>query len=153
MFKTVLRFCAAAFLCLLLVYAPDLFQTARSSYSLSIPERVLLRIGLFTSDSEATRAFDDALPIYIKTNPSVHIRVLRSIDTLFPSSDGMLPDLLLLSPDQFDTVATNLADVFSLPLPSGNTLLVAIPHESLHADHARSLLFFIATQLGVSLGK
>lgn len=153
MFKTVLRFCAAALLCLLLVYAPELFQSVRSSYSLSPPERILLRIALCTLDSEAAHTFDNALPIYIKANPSVHIRVLRSDDALSPSSDGSLPDLLLLSPDQLDDAMANIADVFSLPLSDSGTLLGVIPHEATHPEQAHSLLFLIAAQLCAPLGE
>lgn len=153
MFKTVLRFCAAALLCLLLVYAPELFQTVRSSYSLSTPKRILLRIALCTPDSEAAHAFDEALPIYIKANPSIHIRILRSDDVLSPSSNRMLPDLLLLSLDQLDAAMADIADVFSLPLSDSGTLLGVIPHEAAHPEQAHSLLFLIAAQLGAPHGE
>lgn len=153
MFRNFLRLCSAAFLCLLLVYAPELFQTVRSSYHISTKERVLLRISLCTQDREAANIFDEVLPIYIKTHPSVHIRILRGEETLHRSSDAPFPDLLLLSPAQLNASLQAIASVFPLPLSDGSTLIVVIPHSAAQPEHARSLLLLIAEQLGAPLSE
>lgn len=117
MAKACLRFSAFLLLILLLVYAPELYTAISPPYSISVPQRILLRISLHTQDAGAYNTFSRALTIYMKEHPSVHIRVNRVNESdLFSFSDPS-PDLLVFPADtSYDSSLFILPESFDSPL-------------------------------------
>ena len=98
MLKAFLRSCAFLVLALLLVCAPELYAAVSAPYSISVPERLLLRISLCTQDMGSADAFLRELSVYMKEHPSVHIRVNRVAESELFSLSAPQPDLLIFSP-------------------------------------------------------
>jgi len=62
----------------LLVYAPELYRSASSPYLSRSSGRTLLRITLCAEDTDSERALLGALSSYIKSSPSLHLRIVRT---------------------------------------------------------------------------
>ena len=95
MLKIMLRLCALLFLCLLLVYLPEIYMSVSPSYHISVPERFLLRISLCAPDADSSDAFFRMLSSFMKENPSIHIRVIRTDEETQFSLPDPQPDLFV----------------------------------------------------------
>ncbi len=144
--KALSRLAALLCLCLLLVYAPELYTAVSAPYTLSVPKRVLLRISLCTQDAAAADAFYAALTIYMKEHPATHIRVVRrSASELFSLPDPQ-PDLFVFSeaiPFEADRFLANRGSSTVTSRFSGNqgeSLLCGVSLHSLYVDSAFDLL-------------
>lgn len=84
-------------LCVLLVYAPELFAAVSAPYHPTVPERSLLRVVLCTTDTEAASSFYKALDAFKKARPGVHTRVTRADAQQMHSLSEPLPDVYLFS--------------------------------------------------------
>lgn len=156
-FKRFLRAGALLILCVLLVYAPEIY-IAVSGPTVSQPTpRVLLRIALCTQDAESAASFYRALSEYRKLHGTVHLRVLRvDADQLAAMSEPLPdvycfyaeatpPDALLLPLDGFiepagerDTPTRSL----SYACESGQPLLFSIGASSAQVTSALSFITF-----------
>lgn len=88
MLKPILRSLAFLMLCILLVYAPEILSSVSAPYAPTVKERILLRVTLSTEDANSAKSFYDALSIYMKQYPTVHLRVTRTAaDLLFSQPD------------------------------------------------------------------
>ena len=154
MLKAFLRLCTGAALCALLIYAPELYTAARAPYTVSVRERVLLRIALCSNHPSAADAFYKVLSLYMKEHPSHHLRVTRSdAGDLFASSDYP-PDLyvfpenlpyhesLLLSVPETGVVCRAVVS------SDDETLLCGIASSTAHPQQALSLLSYMAEKTG-----
>ena len=100
MLKKLFRAAALVILCLLLVYAPELVVAVRASYGMQQSPRVLLRIALYTQDSEAASAFYRAVSSYQKENRSLHLRITRVSPGRMAELPAPHPDLYAFSPGE-----------------------------------------------------
>ncbi len=152
MLKPVLRMCAGAVLCAILVFAPELYRTAGMPYPISVPERTLLRIALCSSQPAAD-TFYRALTVYMKEHPAVHFRVTRNdAETLFASTQ--YPFDLYVFPD---TLAHDSSLFFSMPdsgvscapvvFSESETLLCAVSSDTRHPTQAHDLFSSLASKL------
>lgn len=94
------RAAALALLCVLLVYAPELFTAVSAPYRAEPVERTLLRIVLCTADADAASSFYTALNGFKKANAGVHIRVTRVDAAQMHALGEPLPDVYLF-PESF----------------------------------------------------
>ena len=149
MLKTALRSCAFLFLCLLLVYLPEIYSAVPFPYYTETRPRVLLRIALCAKDTLSADAFFGALSSYMKEHPSIHIRVIRTnTEQLFSLPDP--PCDLLLFPDgvSFDPTfflfPSDSAPSLTYFSPSGcPPLLCGVSRHARQPDHAFSLARFL----------
>ena len=151
MLKSFLRTCAGIALCALIVFAPELYQAANAPYTLSLPERVLLRVSLCSMHPPAADAFYHALTIYIKEHPAVHLRVTRTdIQELFAASEYppdlyLFPQALSYDPARFYSLPDS--GVLCLPAVSceEETLLCAVSSDSAHPQQAHALFAYLTS--------
>lgn len=150
MLKHALRICAAFTLCALLVYAPEIYTAISDPYEPASAARVLLRIALCTQDAESADAFYDALTIYMKQSPTVHLRVTREGAQQLFSLPSPQPDVFVFS----DTLTCDAAQRFApvsdgeqsprhvIPFSTdqGETLLCGVHRDSRNKDAAFALL-------------
>lgn len=107
MLKTVPQLLCALVLCALLVYAPEIYTAVSAPYTMEQPRRVLLRVALCPADDASEEALLNALNIYMKEFPSVHLRIaLHDEAALFAQSDPqadvfVFPAALSLPDDRF----------------------------------------------------
>ncbi|MBR5288153.1 MAG: hypothetical protein IKU34_06120 [Clostridia bacterium] len=151
MLKSALRLCAGAALCALLVFAPELFQAVRALYTITVPERVLLRLSLCAQSTQAADAFYRALNIYMKEHPSIHLRITRSsADSLFASS-AAAPDLYVFpqsvahDDSRFLPGANANASCAPLPIPNEDALLCGVSIATTHPQQALSLFSYLTS--------
>ena len=100
MARFLLRASALLVLGALLVFAPELLAVVSAPYSVSAPERILLRVALCTQDAEASASFYKALNAYQKRFPAVHLRVLRLDAQQLAALTDPLPDVYCCPVDQ-----------------------------------------------------
>ncbi len=97
MIRQIFRVGALLVLCALLVYAPELIASVRAPYGVITPDRILLRIALCTSDSDAASAFLKEVSSYQKEHSSVHLRVTRVQADQISQLPDPQPDLVVFS--------------------------------------------------------
>lgn len=160
MLKRLSQAAALIVLCVLLVYAPEIFKAVSGPYQSSTPKRILLRVVLCTQDADAASSFYKALSGFRKAHPSYHLRVTRADAGqmlalteplpdvyLFPSdieqAPALMPERLFLPlsvPQEADDAVPGLWDGVRYAYPyvpeKGETLLFAVgvrAHEALAA--------------------
>lgn len=84
-------------LCVLLVYAPEIFTAVSAPYKAEQAVRSLLRVVLCTQDAKAASSFYQALNGFRKSNPSVHLRVQRVDEAQLRALPDPLPDVYVSS--------------------------------------------------------
>lgn len=99
MLKPLGQAAALILLCALLVYAPEIYTAVSGPFSLSTPERVLLRVVLCTQDDETVASFYSDLTQYQKLHPAVHLRVVRTDAAQLSGLQAPLPDVYLFEED------------------------------------------------------
>lgn len=115
MLKRLFQAAALIALCVLLVYAPEIFKAASGPYRLTTPDRILLRVVLCTQDADAASSFYKALTGFRKAHPSYHLRVTRTdVDQMLTLSEP-LPDVYLFTSGAGHTSAFSPERLF-LPL-------------------------------------
>lgn len=161
MLKRFFQVSALFALCVLLVYAPEIYSSVSGPDIVSTPNRILLRIVLSTQDASASSSFYKALTVYQKAHPSVHLRVTRADAEQLATLSAPLPDVYLFeegvslsyqslflplatSPGDNDASSSSAWDDVCYTLPyspaQGGTLLCAV---STQAREAATALDFI----------
>lgn len=137
MIKALLRFSLLLALCALFVYAPEILSSVSAPYSLSAPERVLLRIAM-CYDSETSALLHDAISAYQKQYPFVHLRVTHISEEQLHQVSSPYPDVVLCPLALAVQLPSGFAPTAQAS-PADHTLLCAVSPDS-HADAAAAEL-------------
>lgn len=148
---------ALVVLCVLLVYAPEIFTAVSAPYHPAVPERTLLRAVLCTTDAQAASSFYKALNGFKKAHDGVHTRVTRASAEqmlalgeplpdvyLFPDSLSPFPEGLLLPLDLTEEGDQRSACPFQAS--SGETLLCGVGLHAREPELARALVAYLYAQ-------
>ncbi len=146
MIKTGLRILCCALLCALLVYAPEIYTAVSTQYTVKQPRRILLRVSLCTQDAAAEKAILNALQLYMKEFPSIHLRITRpSADELFSQPDPQS--------DLFIFPATLPTPSSSFRYEAANEhLCYAVHKDTSDAEAAGALLSHLLAAAGLDSG-
>ena len=99
MFKALGRFLLLLFVCLLLVYAPEILSGVSVPYSLKTTQRALLRIALCCEDEQDCSSLYAAINDYQKAHAHIHFRLTRIGTDQLRDMQAPYPDILLVSRD------------------------------------------------------
>lgn len=148
---------ALVVLCVLLVYAPEIFTAVSAPYHPAAPERTLLRVVLCTTDAQAASSFYKALSDFKKAHAGVHTRVTRASAEqmlalgeplpdvyIFSDSFSPFPDGLLLPLDLTGEGAQRSACPFQTA--SGEMLLCGVGLHAREPELARALVACLYAQ-------
>ena len=94
MIKAIGRFFLLLILCVMLVYAPEIFSAVSKPYLITVPERVLLRIALSTG-GESSELIHKAINIWQKDHPSIHFRVTQLSTQQLSQLHSPYPDVIV----------------------------------------------------------
>lgn len=142
MFKTVLRLLGCCVLCVLLVYAPEIYTAVSAPYAQALPQRVLLRVSLCAPDAQEEKTILHALQLYMKESPETHLRIIsppadRQFSQPAPQADLFIFPAHAHSPFPFLYIERSAVTCF------------AVHPDTAHPDAARSLLLHLAASAGL----
>lgn len=134
MLKTALQIACAFMLCVLLVYAPEIYTAVSAPYAAEQPQRVLLRIALCPADEESEKALLDALHLYMKEFPAIHLRIARHDEASLFSQPDPQADIFV-----FPEALSPPDDRFLLLNPSDGAMRCAVSASTANKAAALSL--------------